>query len=131
MTTKKEKTPIPTPMTSTEIPMSFPSGPAADFAEGFLDKLDHNKIKSLEDQVKDLKEKNPTAGYDEIYKAPQYLELQKQRDAIEKEIAPTKAKIDALKKRPEVEKLNRLQTAWTTLWRAKKEKEKAQEDKGE
>ena len=81
--------------------------------------------------VKDLKEKNPTAGYDEIYKAPQYLELQKQRDAIEKEIAPTKAKIDALKKRPEVEKLNRLQTAWTTLWRAKKEKEKAQEDKGE
>ena len=80
--------------------------------------------------VKDLKEKNPTAGYDEIYKAPQYLELQKQRDAIEKEIAPTKAKIDALKKRPEVEKLNRLQTAWTTLWRAKKEKEKAQEDKG-
>ena len=81
--------------------------------------------------VKDLKEKNPTAGYDEIYKAPQYLELQKQRDAIEKEIAPTKAKIDALKKRPEVEKLNRLQTAWTKLWRAKKEKEKAQEDKVE
>ena len=63
MTTKKEKNLIPTPMTSTEIPMSFPIGSAPDFSEGFLDKLDHNKIKSLEDQVKDLKEKTGKKVY--------------------------------------------------------------------
>jgi len=63
MTTKKEKTPMSTPMTSTEIPMSFPTGSAADFAETFLDKLDHNKIKSLEDQIKDLKEKTEKKVY--------------------------------------------------------------------
>jgi hypothetical protein len=63
MTTKKEKTPIPTPMTSTEIPMSFPTGSAADFAETFLDKLDHTKINSLEDQIKDLKEKTEKKVY--------------------------------------------------------------------
>jgi|APGre2960657373_1045057.scaffolds.fasta_scaffold06528_6 hypothetical protein len=63
MTTKKEKTPIPTPMASTEIPVTFPTGSAADFAETFLDKLDHNKIQSLEDQVKDLKEKTEKKVY--------------------------------------------------------------------
>jgi hypothetical protein len=63
MTTKKEKTPMPTPMTSTEIPVSFPTGSSPDFAEGFLDKLDHKKIKSLEDQVKDLKEKTGKKVY--------------------------------------------------------------------
>ena len=63
MPTKKEKNPIPTPMTSTEIPMSFLNVAAGDFAEGFLDKLDHNKIKSLEDQVKDLKEKTEKKVY--------------------------------------------------------------------
>jgi hypothetical protein len=63
MPTKKEKNPTPTPMTSTEIPMSFPTGSAADFAETFLDKLDHNKIKSLEDQIKDLKEKTEKKVY--------------------------------------------------------------------
>ena len=63
MTTKKEKNPVSTPMTSTEIPMSFPTGSAPDFAEGFLDKLDHTKIKSLEDQVKDLKEKTEKKVY--------------------------------------------------------------------
>ena len=40
MTTKKEKNPVSTPMTSTEIPMSFPTGSAPDFAESFLEKLD-------------------------------------------------------------------------------------------
>ena len=63
MPTKKEKTQMPTPMTSTEIPMTFPSGSSADFAESFLDKLDHKKIKSLEDQVKDLKEKTEKKVY--------------------------------------------------------------------
>jgi hypothetical protein len=63
MPTKKEKNPTPTPMTSTEIHMSFQTGSAADFAETFLDKLDHNKIKSLEDQIKDLKEKTEKKVY--------------------------------------------------------------------
>ena len=63
MTTKKEKTQMPTPMTSTEIPMSFPTGSAVDFAETFLDKLDQTKINSLEDQVKDLKEKTEKKVY--------------------------------------------------------------------
>ena len=63
MPTKKEKNPTPTPMTSTEIPMSFPTGSAADFAETFLDKLDHTKINSLEDQIKDLKEKTEKKVY--------------------------------------------------------------------
>lgn len=62
MPTKKEKTPAPTPMTSTEIPMTFPTG-SPDFSESFLDKLDHNKIKSLEDQIKDLKEKTAKKVY--------------------------------------------------------------------
>jgi hypothetical protein len=62
MPTKKEKTPAPTPMTSSEIPMSFPSG-SSDFSETFLDRLDHNKIKSLEDQIKDLKEKTSKKVY--------------------------------------------------------------------
>ena len=63
MPTKKEKTQMPTPMTSTEIPMTFPSGSSADFAESFLDKLDQTKINSLEDQVKDLKEKTEKKVY--------------------------------------------------------------------
>ena len=63
MTTKKEKNPTPTPMPSTEIPAPFLNVAAGDFADGFLDKLDHNKIKSLEDQVKDLKEKTEKKVY--------------------------------------------------------------------
>ena len=63
MTTKKEKTPMTTPMPSTEIPAPYLNVAAGDFAESFLDKLDHNKIKSLEDQVKDLKEKTEKKVY--------------------------------------------------------------------
>ena len=63
MTTKKEKTPTPTPMNSTEISAPYTGVSTADFAEGFLDKLDHTKIKSLEDQVKDLKEKTGKKVY--------------------------------------------------------------------
>ena len=63
MTTKKEKNSTPTPMPSTEIPAPFLNVGAGDFADGFLDKLDHNKIKSLEDQVKDLKEKTEKKVY--------------------------------------------------------------------
>jgi len=62
MPTKKEKTPAPTPMTSSEIPMSFPSG-SSDFSETFLDRLDHDKIQSLEEQIKDLKEKTSKKVY--------------------------------------------------------------------
>ena len=61
MATKKEKN--PTPMTSTEIPASFTGVSTADFAESFLDRLDHTKIQSLEDQVKDLKEKTGKKVY--------------------------------------------------------------------
>jgi hypothetical protein len=63
MPTKKEKTPMTTPMPSTEIPAPYLNVATGDFAEGFLDKLDHNKIKSLEDQVKDLKEKTEKKVY--------------------------------------------------------------------
>ncbi len=62
MPTKKEKNPAPTPMVSSEIPMSFPSG-SSDFSETFLDRLDHDKIKSLEDQINDLKEKTAKKVY--------------------------------------------------------------------
>ena len=63
MTTKKEKNQIPTPMSSTEISAPYTGVSTADFSEGFLDKLDHTKIKSLEDQVKDLKEKTGKKVY--------------------------------------------------------------------
>jgi len=63
MPTKKEKTTSQDPMTSTEIPMTFPSGSSVDFSESFLDKLDHKKIKSLEDQINDLKEKTSKKVY--------------------------------------------------------------------
>ena len=63
MTTKKEKTPMPTPMDSIEISAPYTGVSTSDFAEGFLDKLDHTKIKSLEDQVKDLKEKTGKKVY--------------------------------------------------------------------
>lgn len=62
MPTKKEKT-APTPMTSSEISTTFPSGASVDFSETFLDRLDHDRIKSLEDQIKDLKEKTAKKVY--------------------------------------------------------------------
>ena len=43
----------PTPLASSEIPTTF-SGASVDYADSFIDKLDHKKIKSLEDQIKDL-----------------------------------------------------------------------------
>jgi len=59
MTNKKSKT---TPLASSEIPTTF-SGASVDFADSFIDTLDHNKIKSIEDQIKDLKEKNSSKVY--------------------------------------------------------------------
>ena len=90
---------------------------------------DYKYFKMQMDILKDIREKNPTADYDATYGSPQYLELQKQRDAIEKEIAPTKAKIRALEKSPEVQERDRLLSAASKLYRARIEKEKAQKDK--
>lgn len=50
------------PLASTEIPTSFTVGPS-DFSDSFIDKLDHKKIKSIEGQIKDLKEKNSKKVY--------------------------------------------------------------------
>ena len=52
----------PTPLASSEIPTTF-SGASVDYADSFIDTLDHKKIKSLEDQIKDLKEKNSKKVY--------------------------------------------------------------------
>jgi hypothetical protein len=59
MSNKKSKT---TPLASSEIPTTF-SGDPVDYADSFIDKLDHTKIKSLEDQIKDLKEKSSKKVY--------------------------------------------------------------------
>jgi hypothetical protein len=50
------------PLASTEIPTSFTVGPS-DFSDSFIDKLDHKKIKSIEGQIKDLKERNSKKVY--------------------------------------------------------------------
>ena len=52
----------PAPLASSEIPTTF-SGASVDYADSFIDKLDHKKIKSLEDQIKDLKEKTSKKVY--------------------------------------------------------------------
>lgn len=52
----------PTPLASSEIPATF-SGASVDYADTFIDTLDHKKINSLEDQIKDLKEKNSKKVY--------------------------------------------------------------------
>jgi hypothetical protein len=52
----------PTPLASSEIPSNF-AGASVDFADTFIDTLDHKKIKSIEDQIKDLKEKNSKKVY--------------------------------------------------------------------
>ena len=52
----------PAPLASSEIPTTF-SGASVDYADAFIDKLDHKKIKSLEDQINDLKEKNSKKVY--------------------------------------------------------------------
>jgi hypothetical protein len=51
-----------TPLASSEIPTNF-AGASVDFADTFIDTLDHKKIKSIEDQIKDLKEKNSKKVY--------------------------------------------------------------------
>ena len=52
----------PAPLASSEIPTTL-SGASVDYADSFIDTLDHKKIKSLEDQIKDLKEKNSKKVY--------------------------------------------------------------------
>ena len=52
----------PAPLASSEIPTTF-SGASVDYADSFIDTLDHKKIKSIEDQIKDLKEKNSKKVY--------------------------------------------------------------------
>lgn len=52
----------PAPLASSEIPTTF-SGASVDYADAFIDTLDHKKIKSIEDQIKGLKEKNSKKVY--------------------------------------------------------------------
>lgn len=52
----------PTPLASSEISSPL-SGASVDYADTFIDTLDHKKIKSLEDQIKDLKDKNSKKVY--------------------------------------------------------------------
>lgn len=64
-TTKSTKSTKPSaPLASSEIPTPFLT-PAAggDYADTFIDKIDHEKIKTLEDQVKALKEKTSKKVY--------------------------------------------------------------------
>ena len=51
-----------TPLASSEIPTTF-SGASVDYADTFIDTLDHDKINSIESQIKDLKEKNSKKVY--------------------------------------------------------------------
>lgn len=48
---------------SSEIPVTFPQAGASDYAETFIDTLDHKKISSLEKSLADLKEKNSKKVY--------------------------------------------------------------------
>ena len=51
-----------TPLASSEIPSNF-AGASVDYADTFIETLDQEKIKSIEDQIKDLKEKNSKKVY--------------------------------------------------------------------
>lgn len=59
MSNKKSKT---TPLASSEIASNF-AGASVDYADTFINTLDHEKIKTIEDQIKDLKEKNSKKVY--------------------------------------------------------------------
>ena len=52
----------PTPLASSEIPTTL-SGASVDYADTFIEKLDHTKIKTIEEQIKDLKEKTSKKVY--------------------------------------------------------------------
>lgn len=52
----------PAPLASSEISSNFVGG-SVDYADNFINTLDHEKIKSIEDQIKDLKEKNSKKVY--------------------------------------------------------------------
>jgi hypothetical protein len=59
MSNKKSKT---APLASSEIAPNF-AGASVDYADTFINTLDHEKIKTIEDQIKDLKEKNSKKVY--------------------------------------------------------------------
>jgi hypothetical protein len=59
MSNKKSKT---IPLASSEIAPNF-TGASVDYADTFIETLDQDKIKSIEDQIKDLKEKNSKKVY--------------------------------------------------------------------
>ena len=59
MTTKKKTEPI----ASSEINLEAQAGALPSYADTFIDKLDHDKIKRLENEVNDLKEKNAKKVY--------------------------------------------------------------------
>jgi hypothetical protein len=52
-----------TTVASSEIPVSFPQAGSSDYAETFIDTLDHQKIASLEETLRNLKEKNSEKYY--------------------------------------------------------------------
>lgn len=50
------------PLASSEIPTPFLTA-AGDYGDTFIEKIDHKKVKSLEDQIKSLKDKNSKKVY--------------------------------------------------------------------
>lgn len=48
---------------ASEIPVAFPQAGSSDYADTFIDTLDHKKIASLEKTLSDLKEKNSNKVY--------------------------------------------------------------------
>jgi len=58
--TKSSKT---APLASSEIPAPFLTPAGGDYADTFINKIDHDKVKSIEDQIKNLKENNSKKVY--------------------------------------------------------------------
>lgn len=52
-----------TPLSSSEIPSSFLTPAGGDYADTFINKIDHEKVKSIEDQIQTMKEKNSKKVY--------------------------------------------------------------------
>lgn len=60
MTKKSSKT--STPLAASEIPAPFLTA-AGDYGDTFIEKIDHKKVQSLEEQIKNLKDKNSKKVY--------------------------------------------------------------------
>ena len=64
---KKAKEVTPSPLASSEIPTPFltpaSSGEFGNYADSYIDKIDQGKVKSLEEQIQTLKDKNSKKVY--------------------------------------------------------------------